>query len=493
VADQVQPGIDYGYWFEATVVRWQEFVPTFENLTAISIFAQKEGDPGDLVAQIRTMGGAVLGTRVIPGVNVPSYNWLRIAFPNAINLIPGTKYRIYVYSTADSPSPDQRFFWRGSGVSTYGYEHDCYSDVSSPTCTPGTCYPGYDFAFVTFGIPDMPTYTISGRVADGDGDPVPGVQVIAGIQHTTTTGTGGEFSFTGLLTGSYSVTPTFAGCLFTPPVRAASVPPDATGQDFQARCEFDISGLVVDGSNNPFAGVEISSSAGHVATSDDTGRYVVTGVPSGTYSITPSLEGYVFWPAERGVAVPPDAPGRNFVIVPGPVSITLPISGTTNLPATLVYTDTQGLPTKIEFPAGALSDTTRATNLTGSEVGAASVVLTPFLASGGMDLAFAGHAFHLEAHVDGEPQPSLRLAKPATITLHYSDADLRAVSDTNQLALWRWVDGAWHDASDTCDPPPAMNHDLTSQVLEVPVCQLGRFALLGPTHKAYLALILRGW
>jgi hypothetical protein len=167
------------------------------------------------------------------------------------------------------------------------------------------------------------------------------------------------------------------------------------------------------------------------------------------------------------------------------------MSGTSNLPASLVYTDTQEQPTTIEFPAGAISETTRAANASGAEVGAVLVVLTPMLASGGPELAFAGHAFDLEAHVDGAQQPGLRLAKPATITLHYGDADVRVVSDTDQLALWRWSDGAWQDAASTCVPAPAAGNDPAAQVLSVPVCQLGRFALLGPTHKAYLPLLLR--
>jgi hypothetical protein len=56
--------------------------------------------------------------------------------------------------------------------------------------------------------------------------------------------------------------------------------------------------------------------------------------------------------------ISPDAAGQDFVILPGPVSTTLLLSGTANLPAVLSYADTQGLTTTVDFPAGAVTETT---------------------------------------------------------------------------------------------------------------------------------------
>jgi hypothetical protein len=42
------------------------------------------------------------------------------------------------------------------------------------------------------------------------------------------------YTVTGLLTGTYTLTPTLAGYTFEPVTRTVSVPPDASGQDFTA-------------------------------------------------------------------------------------------------------------------------------------------------------------------------------------------------------------------------------------------------------------------
>jgi len=241
---------------------------------------------------------------------------------------------------------------------------------------------------------------------------------------------------------------------------------------------YSISGHVRDSSDNPISDVTVSANAGSSATTDANGDYFITGVTTGTYTLTPSKSGYTFIPASRTASVPSNATGQNFVILPDPVSITLPQSGTVSLPTILIYTDTQGLTTTLRFPAGAVTETT-------------TLILTPTLAQGGAGYAFAGHAFEIGTFRDGHPLSGLTFSKPVTVTIHYSDQDVRVVSDESQLALWWWTGGGWEDAANTCDPPSAYNRDLANRVLSVPICHLSLFGLFGPTHQMYLPLILR--
>ena len=70
---------------------------------------------------------------------------------------------------------------------------------------------------------------------------------------------------------------------------------------------------MVDGSGNPLPGVTISDNAGHTTTTGSDGRYTLSGLAAGTYTITPSKSGYVFSTASRRVTVPPNASGVDFV------------------------------------------------------------------------------------------------------------------------------------------------------------------------------------
>jgi hypothetical protein len=240
---------------------------------------------------------------------------------------------------------------------------------------------------------------------------------------------------------------------------------------------YAISGQLQDSSSHPIPNVTISTSANISATTDASGAYTIPDLSAGTYTLTPTKPGWVFAPPTRTVSVPPDATGQDFTMLHPPVSTTLTLSGTANLPNTLCYTDTQGLTTTLTFPRGAVTETT-------------TVVLTPTIASGSADLTFAGHAFDLEAYQGGERQPGFTFREPVTVTIHYSEQDTRLVSDESQLTL-RWWDGStWQDAKETCSPPSGYVRDETKRVLSVPICHLSHFALLGPTNRVYLPLVM---
>ncbi len=140
VIDQQQTDVNYGFWFENSVIRWQEFEPTLDNLSSIEIYFTKKGNPGNVIAEIRTVDDTLLGQEVIAEADIPSW-WLKIDFSEAISLETGSKYRIYIYSDQASPNVDNRYTWMGSKNSTYTPECSC--DVQDD-------WPTYDYAFRTY-------------------------------------------------------------------------------------------------------------------------------------------------------------------------------------------------------------------------------------------------------------------------------------------------------------------------------------------------------
>jgi parallel beta-helix repeat protein len=141
---------------------------------------------------------------------------------------------------------------------------------------------------------------------------------------------------------------------------------------------------------------------------------------------------------------------------------------------TLAYTDTQGNPTMVQVPAGAVPYTT-------------TLVYVPVATATPPPGFFSpGPAFDLDAYRDGEPLPGFAFSLPVTITIHYSEADVAGLEEGTLLLLY-WNGSTWEDAA--CRPydrHPAENW------LAVPICHLSRFALFGEApYGIYLPIVLR--
>jgi hypothetical protein len=238
-----------------------------------------------------------------------------------------------------------------------------------------------------------------------------------------------------------------------------------------------ISGHVVDVNRVPFADVQVVSNSGQTVTTNAAGTFTFATLLTGTYIFTPTRYEYSFWPASRTISVPPDAEYQDFIILPAPVSITL-MPSTTNM--MLTYTDTQGLTTQLDFSANVVTQTTM-------------LFLTPTVASPATGFAFAGHAFDLIAAQVGESPTNFTFNAPVTVTVHYSDYDVRLVTDETQLALWWWNGNEWWDVSQTCEPASTYVRDVTSHVLSIPICSTGRFGLFGPTRQTFMPISMRNW
>ncbi len=324
------------------------------------------------------------------------------------------------------------------------------------------------------------TVSIHGRAVDWEMQPIPNVTIAVSSTLTAQTNEHGFYSFSNLLTNTYTLTPTLAPELashyyFWPPTQTATVPPPVSLPPF-VRIPY-IHGRVVQSNGLPFKHVQLTLTGTDTftTTTGADGGYIFSTQlpPTGTYTLTPSLPGYSFLPSNYILNWPSKQP-LVFTVLPAPVSITL----TPGVSGTLTFTDTQGLPTHLHFPAGAVDMTT-------------TLRLTPTLAGPMPGYASAAHAFELGAYQAGAPAPALTFTLPISVSIQYSEADVRVISDTTQLALWHGEAGGWLEAAQTCIPPGDSMHDPGSGVHRTPVCAPGRFALFGPTHQAYLPVIFR--
>jgi hypothetical protein len=146
---------------------------------------------------------------------------------------------------------------------------------------------------------------------------------------TTTTALNGNFSFTNLVAGSYTVTPSLTGYTFSPvstPVTISTA--NITGVTFTSSLTtFTISGTV---SGAVSSGVTIALVDGAISgqtTTDASGNYSFT-EPAGQYTLTPTLTGYVFAPASLSISVTTaNVTGQNFTSTAATYSISGNVTG----------------------------------------------------------------------------------------------------------------------------------------------------------------------
>ena len=143
------------------------------------------------------------------------------------------------------------------------------------------------------------SHGISGTVVHS-GSGLEDVAMTLSNGNTVTTDSEGDYSFSDLSDGSYTVTPSLSGYSFNPTYQTVTINgADITAVDFVATgsATYTISGTVTYGGSG-LAGVTITLSGddtGTTTTSSD-GTYSLTGLSNGTYKVTPSLSGYTFSP-----------------------------------------------------------------------------------------------------------------------------------------------------------------------------------------------------
>jgi hypothetical protein len=184
--------------------------------------------------------------------------------------------------------------------------------------TGGGQYPYYDIGAYEFQGGDYTPHAILGTVS---GDVQAGVTIsLSGRSSgSTTTDSSGNYSFTSLSNGEYTVTPGMDVYIFIPQSKQVIIHgADETGVDFSAKKLFSISGIITTGWKKaalPDVAVLLSGDDSAQETlTDNNGNYAFSYVPNGfSGRILPSKSGYRFIPRDRNVTVDgADVTNQNF-------------------------------------------------------------------------------------------------------------------------------------------------------------------------------------
>jgi hypothetical protein len=150
---------------------------------------------------------------------------------------------------------------------------------------------------------------------------------LSGTGSGTVTSDGlGNFVFSGIADGSYTVTPSKSGYTFTPasaPVTVAGA--NVSGINFTA-APIVISGTIGVGADGVAVTVTLSGSSSASTTTNSSGGFTFSGVANGSYTVTPTKTGFTFTPSSRSVVMNgASATGLDFTATATP---TWKISGT---------------------------------------------------------------------------------------------------------------------------------------------------------------------
>ena len=149
------------------------------------------------------------------------------------------------------------------------------------------------------------TWTIQGTISGGSGATV-NLSQGSTIITTVTADAGGNYTLSSVVNGTYTVTPSNAGYVFTPSSQTVTVSgANLTGINFTASQTWSIQGNISPSSSGTGAAVTLTQGATTIATAtaDSNGNYTLNGVVNGTYTVTPTKSGYTCTPLSQGVTV----------------------------------------------------------------------------------------------------------------------------------------------------------------------------------------------
>ncbi len=191
------------------------------------------------------------------------------------------------------------------------------------------------------------TFSVSGTISPAAGGSGATVTLSGAASATTTANSLGSYTFTGLANGLYAITPSHTGYAFSPGTQSVTVNgANVTGINFTATAQqtFSISGTISPTTGGAGATVTLSGAAAAVTTSDGAGAYTFAGLTNGSYTVTPTSQGFGYTPASQNVTVSAaNVTGVSFTATPQAthtVALTWTASPTTTVTGYNVYRGT---------------------------------------------------------------------------------------------------------------------------------------------------------
>lgn len=165
---------------------------------------------------------------------------------------------------------------------------------------------GADVSGINFtGITIPAIYSISGTISPGSGGSGATVTLSGASTGTTTADASGNFIFSGLSNGTYTITPSKTGFSFTPGNQTTTINgANVSGINFTSSTQaFSVSGTITPTNGGANAILSLSGNSTATTTADSAGNYTFSGLANGNYTIAPSNPGFSFSPVSQSIVI----------------------------------------------------------------------------------------------------------------------------------------------------------------------------------------------
>ncbi len=272
-------------------------------------FYKSANNTGTHVGHLWSSNGTLLGTATFSFES--GSGWQDVLFASPVPVTANTTYVVSYFAPSGHYSADKGYF-KGTGYDNPPL-HALADGVDGPngvyvyTSTPGA-FPINTYSATNYWVDIIfvsgSTFNISGNISGigGGGATV----ALTGIENATTTAdAGGNYSFSGLINGTYTVTPSNLGVTFTPASQLVTINSlSVSNINFSAAATnpLTISGTI-NGTSAPGTIISLTGPASLITVADSSGSYSFTGLIPGSYFVSPTQAGYIFVPSTQAVTL----------------------------------------------------------------------------------------------------------------------------------------------------------------------------------------------
>ena len=147
-------------------------------------------------------------------------------------------------------------------------------------------------------------FTISGTLSPVAAGAGATVKLTGTLTQTVTATSQGNYTFTALPAGSYTVTPSQTAYVFSPVSQAVTITSSSVANvNFTGSTTYSLSGTITPVAAGGAASVSVTGAATATVIADTSGNFTFTGLPNGSYTVTPSKSGFAFTPASQGATI----------------------------------------------------------------------------------------------------------------------------------------------------------------------------------------------